>query len=187
MAEREKWPAGKVVRRRVAKLVPSTRNARRHSEGQIEQLAASIKRWGWTMPVLIDETGGIIAGHGRVEAAKRLGILEVPCMIAEGWSDEAKRAYLLADNKLGLNSSWDDELLAAEIADLKSITSLDEIGFSVKELGAILQSADTSAQPPQLGDGLVHRLIVDCKDEAHQAKLMEQFAREGLTCRPLIS
>ena len=87
------WPADKVTRRSVAELVPYARNARLHSDAQVAQIAASIGEWGWTMPVLLDEAGGIIAGHGRVLAAKRLGIDAVPCMVAKGWSDAQKRAY----------------------------------------------------------------------------------------------
>jgi ParB-like chromosome segregation protein Spo0J len=87
------WPADKVQRRPVAELAPYARNARLHSDAQVAQIAASIGEWGWTMPVLLDEAGGIIAGHGRVLAAKRLGIDAVPCMVAKGWSDAQKRAY----------------------------------------------------------------------------------------------
>jgi ParB-like chromosome segregation protein Spo0J len=87
------WPADKVTRRSVAELAPYARNARLHSDAQVAQIAASIGEWGWTMPVLLDEAGGIIAGHGRVLAAKKLGIDAVPCMVAKGWSDAQKRAY----------------------------------------------------------------------------------------------
>ena len=98
------------------RLIPNARNARTHSDEQIAQIAASIKEWGWTIPVLVDEAGGIIAGHGRVLAAQLLGIETVPVMIA-GWSDAKKRAYMLADNKLTLNGDWDLEQLAIEIGD----------------------------------------------------------------------
>jgi ParB-like chromosome segregation protein Spo0J len=81
------WPADKVERWPVSKLVPNARNARTHSDEQIAQLAASIEEWGWTLPVLVDEAGGIIAGHGRVMAAHRLGIDDVPVMVAAGWSE----------------------------------------------------------------------------------------------------
>ena len=79
------WPADKIERREVDALIPYARNARTHSDEQVAQLAASIKEWGWTTPVLIDEDGGIIAGHGRVMAARKLGIKEIPTMIATGW------------------------------------------------------------------------------------------------------
>src|ERR1043165_7394931 len=98
------WPADQIERRPIGKLIPSARNARTHSPEQVEQIAASIREWGWTMPVLIDEVGGILAGHGRVLAARRLGVSEVPVIIARGWSDAQKRAYILADNKLAENA-----------------------------------------------------------------------------------
>lgn len=143
-ARAEGWPATKTRMRRVADLVPYARNARTHSPAQIDQVATSIRRWGWTMPVLVrGETDGIIAGHARVLAAERLAIEEVPTVEAWGWSDAEMRAYILADNKLALNAGWDEELLAAELADLRELGfELDIIGFSDAELSAL--SADAS-------------------------------------------
>ena len=86
------WPADKIERRSVDALIPYARNARTHSDEQVAQIAASIKEWGWTTPVLVDEDGGIIAGHGRVMAARKLGIEEVPCMVATGWTKAQKQA-----------------------------------------------------------------------------------------------
>jgi ParB-like chromosome segregation protein Spo0J len=129
------WPADAVERRPLSELIPSARNARVHSEEQIGQIAASIREWGWTMPVLVDEAGTIIAGHGRVLAASRLGLGEVPVMVARGWSDAQKRAYLLADNKLTDNSAWDQTLLRIELADLASIGfDVPIIGFTENEI-----------------------------------------------------
>jgi ParB-like chromosome segregation protein Spo0J len=105
------WPADKVERRPLASLIPSARNARTHSDAQVAQIAASIREWGWTMPILVDEAGTIIAGHGRLLAAARLGLDQVPVMVARGWTEAQKRAYLIADNKLGLNAGWNEELL----------------------------------------------------------------------------
>src|SRR5450631_1478974 len=112
------WPADHVERRPLASLIPYARNARTHSAAQVAQIAASIREWGWTMPVLADEAGGLIAGHGRVLAAQKLGLADVPVMVARGWTDAQKRAYVLADNKLALNAGWDEELLAVELSDL---------------------------------------------------------------------
>lgn len=131
------WPADAVERRSVASLTPYARNARLHSEGQVAEIAASIREWGWTMPVLVDESGGIIAGHGRVLAAQLLGLAEVPVMVARGWSADQKRAYVIADNKIGLNAAWDDALLALELGELQStglMTGFD--GGELKELFA---------------------------------------------------
>ena len=86
------WPADKVERRDVASLVPYARNARTHSPAQVAAIAASIREWGWTVPVLVDDAGGIIAGHGRILAAQKLGITEVPVMVAAGWTEAQKRA-----------------------------------------------------------------------------------------------
>jgi hypothetical protein len=115
---RAKWPSDAPERRSVASLIPYARNARTHSDAQVAQIAASIREWGWTNPVLIDEAGGIIAGHGRVMAARKLKIEEVPCIVATGWSDAQKRAYVLADNQLAANAGWDMDLLKVEISEL---------------------------------------------------------------------
>jgi hypothetical protein len=88
------WPADKVERRKVSDLVPYARNSRTHSPEQVGQIAASIKEWGWTVPVLIDPDGGLIAGHGRIMAAQKLGIDNVPCMVAEGWTDAMLKVEL---------------------------------------------------------------------------------------------
>src|ERR1700731_400670 len=114
------WPADKVERRAVAALIPYARNARTHSPEQVDQIAAAIREWGWTVPVLIDDEGGIIAGHGRVLAAQKLGLVDVPVMVAAGWSEAQKRAYVLADNKLALNAGWDNDLLKIELSDLQA-------------------------------------------------------------------
>ena len=133
------WPADKVERRKVSDLTPYARNSRTHSDEQVAQIAASIKEWGSTVPVLIEPDGGIIAGHGRVMAAQRLGITEVPCMIADGWSEGRKRAYIIADNKLALNAGWDDEMLRVEFAELSDLGfDLSLTGFGEMELGALL-------------------------------------------------
>lgn len=135
----QNWPADKVERRNVSDLTPYARNSRTHSDEQVAQIAASIKEWGWTIPVLIEPDGGIIAGHGRVMAAQRLGITEVPCMIADGWSEAQKRAYIITDNKLPLNAGWDYDLLAVEFAELGDMGfDLGLTGFGEMELGALL-------------------------------------------------
>jgi DNA modification methylase len=131
-------PAEKIEKWAIEKLIPYARNARTHSDEQVGQIAASIREWGWTTPVLVDEDGGIIAGHGRTMAAKRLGMREVPVMVARGWSDAKKRAYVLADNKLALNAGWDDSMLALELKELgETGFDLDLTGFSLDEINAL--------------------------------------------------
>jgi ParB-like chromosome segregation protein Spo0J len=112
------WPADQVERRSVSALVPYARNARTHSDEQVAQIAASIREWGWTVPVLIDEDGGLIAGHGRVLAARNLGLAEIPVMVATGWSEAQKRAYVLADNKLVLNAGWGHDVYEDQHLDI---------------------------------------------------------------------
>jgi DNA modification methylase len=98
-----------------------------------------MREWGWTNPVLVDEQGTIIAGHGRVEAAKKLGLTEAPVMVATGWSEAKMRAYVIADNQLALNAGWNDEMLAAELSDLQEMAvDLDLVGFDPKELSRLL-------------------------------------------------
>ena len=143
------WPADKVERRPLASLIPSARNARTHSDAQVAQIAASIREWGWTMPILVDEAGTIIAGHGRVLAAARLGLDQVPVMVARGWTEAQKRAYLIADNKLGLNAGWNEELLRIEMADLMTMGfELPLMGFSERELSALNASGNPGLTDP---------------------------------------
>jgi DNA modification methylase len=137
------WPADHVERWPLDRLVPFARNARTHSAAQADQIAASMREWGWTNPVLVDEAGTIIAGHGRVEAARKLGLSEAPVMVARGWSEPKKRAYVIADNKLALNAGWDDALLAAELTDLQDLAfDLDLTGFEAPELERLLGVPD---------------------------------------------
>ena len=137
----KKNPADAVERRKVSDLIPYARNSRTHSDAQVAQLAASIREWGWTTPVLIDEAGMIIAGHGRVLAARKLGLEDVPVVVADGWTDAQKRAYVIADNKLALNAGWDSDLLKVELEELQTLDiDMDLIGFNADELAAILAS-----------------------------------------------
>lgn len=132
------WPADKVERRKIGDLTPYARNSRTHTPEQVEQIAASIKEWGWTMPVLIDETGSIIAGHARVMAANLLGLDDVPCMVAEGWSEAQRRAYVIADNKLAENAGWALPELKAELADLSALDfDVSLTGFDKLELAGL--------------------------------------------------
>ena len=138
------WPADKVERRKIAELIPYVRNSRTHSETQVAQIAASIREWGWTMPILCDEEGNVIAGHGRIMAAQKLGIEEAPCMTATGWSEAKRRAYVIADNKLAMNAEWDNDMLALEFADLKDEGfELELTGFAMDEIGALFPDEQT--------------------------------------------
>jgi len=126
----------------VESLIPYARNSRTHSDEQVAQVAASIKEFGFTNPVLVDQDGMIIAGHGRTLAAQRLQMKEVPCLRLSHLSEAQKRAYVIADNKLALNAGWDDELLAVELRDLKdSDFDLSLTGFGDDELADLLADA----------------------------------------------
>ncbi|CAB4151261.1 COG0863 DNA modification methylase [uncultured Caudovirales phage] len=138
------WPADNVTRRKVSALVPYARNSRTHSKEQIDQIAASIKEWGFTTPILADTDGQIIAGHGRLLAAQKLGLDEVPTMTAEGWTDAQKKAYVIADNKLALNAGWDNAMLAIEMQELGDMGfDLDLTGFGKDELSALFPQENT--------------------------------------------
>jgi len=159
----------------LAELIPFARNSRTHSDEQVAQIAASIREFGFTNPILIDGEGGIIAGHGRLAGARKLSLTEVPTITLSGLTDAQKRAYVIADNKLALNSGWDVEMLASELKGLGDEGfDLDLIGFSSDELAALLAEKteglvdpDDAPEPPKdpvsvLGDVWVlgnHRIV----------------------------
>jgi ParB-like chromosome segregation protein Spo0J len=142
------WPADQIERRPVAELIPYARNARKHSPTQIAEIAGSIREWGWTIPVLVDEDGQIIAGHGRVLAAHQLSIANIPTVVARGWSDAQKRAYTIADNEIAMHATWNKELLRVELADLQAQAfDLEKIGFAPSDA---LVEAETDELPQAL-------------------------------------
>ncbi|OYY67539.1 MAG: DNA methylase, partial [Sphingomonadales bacterium 28-55-16] len=140
----QNWPAQSSELWPIEKITPYARNARTHSDDQVAQIAASIREWGWTNPILVDEVGGLIAGHGRLLAARKLGLTQIPTMVASGWSEPQKKAYVIADNKLALNAGWDLQLLAVELEDLQGLDfDLMLTGFSDNELqGLLAQSSE---------------------------------------------
>jgi DNA modification methylase len=146
LAERiERWP--------IDRLRPYERNPRTHSEAQVDQIAASMVEFGWTNPVLVDEQGGILAGHGRLLAARKLGLADVPVIRFEHLSEAQKRAYILADNQLALQAGWDDALLAEELAWLRDERfDLDLVGFDASELERLLVLADGDTAPDDAED-----------------------------------
>lgn len=147
MATKQSNPADKVEHWDITKLVPYARNSRTHSDAQVAQIAASIREFGFTNPVLIDAQGGIIAGHGRVLAARKLKLEQVPCIMLDHLTDTQRRAYVIADNKLALNSGWDSELLAVELDELKlEGFDLELTGFTLDEIDALT--------PEQIPEGL---------------------------------
>jgi DNA modification methylase len=173
------------------KLIPFARNPRTHSDAQVAQIAASIEAFGFNNPILVDTEAGIIAGHGRLLAARKLGLTEVPVIVLDHLSEKQKRAYLIADNQLALNAGWNEDLLRAELAALQAEDfNLDLIGFEDEELARLLAAqeatpglTDEDAVPelPQTpvslqGDLWIlgnHKLLVgDATNQSDLAKLM---------------
>ena len=168
------------------------RRRREQAQGRalVAEKQAHFEQWGWTVPCLVDEKGGLIAGHGRVLAAKQLGLNEVPVVVARGWSAAQKRAYVIADNKLTENGGWDDDLLKVEIGELQGEGfDLTLTGFSMDEIGGLLgetasdgiEDAPDSKYKEQFG------VIVICKDEAHQQEVFENLAGSGYEVRVVVT
>lgn len=159
-----------ILSKKVAELIPYASNSRTHSDEQVAQIAASIKEFGWTNPILIDGENGIIAGHGRLMAARKLGQTEVPVIELKDMTEAQKKAYVIADNKLALNAGWDNEILKIEIEALKEVGfDIDLLGFDEKELGLLLECeqvqglTDEDAAPavpdePQTKPGDIYQL-----------------------------
>lgn len=181
--------AEKIETRPVAALIPYAGNSRTHSKSQIKQIAASIKEFGFTNPVLISNDGDIVAGHGRVLAATLLGLDEVPCIDVGYLSEAQRRAYVIADNKLALNAGWDQELLAVELAGISDFgIDLDLVGFSSSELknmgvGGLGKGGDASNEAPPSS----WAVIVECDDEKQQVSLIERLQGEGLKVKGSIA
>jgi len=184
-------PSYSVEHLTVNELIPYARNARTHSDAQVAQIAASIVEFGFCNPVLVDESGGIIAGHGRILAARKLGLADVPCIRLSHLSQNQRRAYVIADNRLALNAGWDEELLALEIAELDERGfDIDLLGFDEAELEGLLADADPTVgetdpdDAPELIEEAVsklgdlwilgdHRILCgDSTDSASVMKLM---------------
>ncbi|NBQ80299.1 MAG: site-specific DNA-methyltransferase, partial [Betaproteobacteria bacterium] len=126
-------------------MIPYARNAKQHSEAQVAQIAASIREFGWGAPILVDGQNNVIAGHGRLLAARKLGLPEVPVVPMDHLSDTQRRALILADNKIGENASWEDELLGIELADLKDAGfDLGLTGFSQEEWEALIAGEEAT-------------------------------------------
>lgn len=179
----QKNPADSVETWSIEKLIPYARNSRTHSDQQVAQIAASIKEWGFTSAILIDPQGGIIAGHGRLMAARKLGMKQVPVMIADGWTDAQKRAFVIADNKLAMNAGWDDELLALELGELGELGfDLNLVGFDSQELTKILGNSDVVELEEEKYTE-VFNIIVECSNEAEQEKIFNRLEQEGYKCR----
>ena len=154
----------KIQEKSVTELIPYAKNSRTHSDAQVAQIAASIKEFGWTNPILVDGDNGIIAGHGRLMAARKLGHDKVPVIELKDMTETQKRAYVIADNQLAMNSGWDTSLLTLELTDLQEEGfDLELLGFDPKELNALLE--------PEVSEGLTDEDAVPDVLEEPKTKL----------------
>lgn len=152
---------------KVTDLIPYINNSRTHSDEQVKQIAASIKEFGFTNPILIDESKGVIAGHGRLLAASKLALAEVPTIVLEGLTEAQRKAYVIADNKLALNAGWDFEMLTTDIA------RLQEMDFDVSLLGFGQAELETL-----LGDSIDMSILDELDDD--EVELFEENVRKAI-------
>ena len=137
----------------IDRLIPYARNSRTHSDEQVAQVAASIREFGFTNPVLVDAEGGIIAGHGRVMAARKLGMDKVPCIRLAHLTEAQRRAYVIADNKLALNAGWDEKMLALEFKDLQAMDfDIELTGFGLGDIDELLAELDATPEGATAAD-----------------------------------
>jgi ParB-like chromosome segregation protein Spo0J len=177
----EHWP--------LDRLVPYDRNARTHSAEQVAQIAASIQEFGFTNPILVDGKDGIIAGHGRLQAARELAMATVPVVVLDHLTPAQKRAYVLADNKLALNAGWDLDLLTSELDDLRSDDfNLDLLGWSADELSGLLApEVDELDGMPDLPSGdrePIQQMTFTLHDD--QAEIIKEAIEKAKTIGPFI-
>ena len=167
----------KITQKKVTELIPYVNNSRIHSDEQVAQIAASIKEFGWTNPILVDGENGIIAGHGRLMAARKLGHTEVPTIELKDLTETQKKAYIIADNRLALNAGWDNEMLTIELNDLLADGfALDILGFDPKEIAALLE--------PEMVEGLTDEDAVPEVPEEPKTRLGDiyQLGNHRLMC-----
>jgi hypothetical protein len=175
----------------VEDLIPFAKNSRTHSDSQVAQIAGSIREFGFTNPILIDEQNGIIAGHGRLLAARKLNLEEVPCIRLEGLSDAQKRAYVIADNKIALNAGWDEKLLALELRELGDLGfDTDKTGFTSEEIAelSVDDIEDSTEEPytrkietPKYEPKNEKPDLVDLCNREKTQKLIDDIKSSGLT------
>lgn len=165
----------KIQYKPVDDLIPYARNSRTHSEAQVAQIAASIKEFGWTNPVLLDGDNGIIAGHGRVLAAQKLGEKKVPTIELSHMTDNQRKAYIIADNKLAMNAGWDDVMLALEIDELKDAGfDLDLLGFDPSELNnaevdySVLDDDEIDDELDEMAKGVRKAIQIEFEPEHYE-------------------
>jgi ParB-like chromosome segregation protein Spo0J len=176
----------KIVYRPTTSLIPYARNSRTHSELQIGQIASSIKEFGFTQPILLDGENGIIAGHGRYQAALKMSMSEVPTIDLAHLTEAQKRAYVIADNKIALNSGWDEQLLELEIQDLREAGfNIDLLAFDPSELKSasvdysVLDDEEIDDQLDDMAKGVRKAIQIEFEpDHYEEAQELVKFWRE---------
>lgn len=165
----------KIIYKKAADLIPYARNSRVHSEVQVNQIASSIREFGFRVPVLVDGDNGIIAGHGRVLAALKLGMDEVPTIDGSDMSDIQRRMYVIADNKIALNSTWDEELLMLEVEDLRNMgADIDLLAFDPSEIQnndvdySVLDDEDTDGEVNDMAAGVRKAIQIEFEPDHYQ-------------------
>ncbi len=164
-------------------LIPYVNNTRTHSEEQINQIASSIKEFGFTNPVLIDKNNGLIAGHGRVMGAKKLGLKEVPTITLDNLTEAQKKAYIIADNKIALNAGFDEELLRIELQSLQEMDfDYSNLGFDFEfDIKEIIDENEINLKDEEYKEKF--SIIIDCDSELHQEEIFYNLTNQGLKCR----
>lgn len=173
-----------IIYKNIDDLIPYVNNTRTHSEEQVNQIASSIKEFGFTNPVLIDEQGGLIAGHGRVMGGKKLGLKEVLTITLNNLTEAQKKAYIIADNKIALNAGWDEDLLQLELI------ALDELGFDYSNLGFDFDFHIEEIEDEFNEQNLKEQdykekfeIIIECDNELQQEQIYYELDKKGYKCR----
>lgn len=184
MTSQQVFPTYKTVP--VAELIPYARNSRTHSPQQVDKIAASIREFGFLSPIIVDGKSGIVAGHGRVMAAQKLGLATLPVIEAAHLTEAQKRAYVIADNRLALDAGWDNDMLKIELQDLDAEGfDLSLTGFEVSELSAMFDPEEEDELPDQQDLQAVFEVAVECNDETQQETVFNLLTQQGYKCRIL--
>lgn len=177
-----------ITYRNIDNLIPYANNSRTHNDEQVLQIANSIKEFGFTNPILIDEQGGVIAGHGRVLAGKKLGLKQVPTITLVGLTEAQKKAYVITDNKLALNADWDMDLLKIELNRLEemdfdlSLTGFDD--FELQQLENVIDNVSEMEQNVENSvDETKYLLLVEYDSEKQLEKAFDEAQRKGFKCK----
>jgi len=173
--------------KKIDELIPYARNSRTHSDAQVAQIAGSIKEFGWRVPVLIDGENGIIAGHGRVLAAYKLGITDIPTIDGSDMTEIQKRLYVIADNKIALNAGWDEEILMMEVKDLQDLgADIELLAFDPSELQSttvdysVLNDSDVADDVDRMADGVRKAIQIEFEpDHYEEAQELVKYWRDS--------